>query len=151
MKLKFSKIKHKSNIIQILNKFETSLSSLSNNKDNIYYYSEKFYKYGEVWGLYLQDSTLKLVGFVAFYANDFNKKIVYISMIAIDPTFRKLGYATILLEYLEKLCIKKDMKFMKLEVDVNNKVALNLYKNFGFEIVNKSDNNKYYLIKSLLK
>jgi len=65
--------------------------------------------------------------------------------------FRGLGYSKILLQEIEKVCIKN--KQTKILLDVNNPVAFELYKNFGFKItksyINKENEKEYSMVKKL--
>ena len=64
-----------------------------------------------------------------------------IEFIIVECSFRNKGIAKNLMNYfLNNYTSKGDSIY--LEVNVNNKVAMNLYKNFEFEIVNKR--LKYY-------
>jgi ribosomal protein S18 acetylase RimI-like enzyme len=66
--------------------------------------------------------------------------------------FRGLGYGKILLQEIERFCIKN--KQTKILLDVNNPVALELYKNFGFEITKSyfnSDGEREHSMVKFLK
>lgn len=55
--------------------------------------------------------------------------------IVIKKIQRGNGYSTVLLKELINIATQKKCKFFNLEVASNNKIAINLYKKFGFEQV----------------
>lgn len=61
--------------------------------------------------------------------------------IAVDLNYRNKGIASKLLDYMISDMDKSIKKFI-LEVNVNNKAAFNLYKKFGFKVINTR--LKYY-------
>ena len=88
-----------------------------------------------------------------FVIEEQNEVIVYIMLyyiqdeghitnFAINPLFRKKGYATKLLSYVIDYFKKKSIVEFFLEVRESNKVAINLYRKFGFEIIGRR--KRYY-------
>lgn len=61
--------------------------------------------------------------------------------IAVDSNYRNKGIASNLLDYMISDMNQNIKKFI-LEVNVNNKEAFNLYKKFGFKVINTR--LKYY-------
>ena len=57
-----------------------------------------------------------------------------ITNIAVDAPYRKRGIAGKLLESLEIICRKKNVKYLHLEVRESNTAARSLYGKMGFEI-----------------
>lgn len=66
----------------------------------------------------------------------------HITNFAIKPLFRKKGYGTKLLSFTIKHLKEKDVVEFFLEVRESNKIAINLYRKFGFEIIGKR--RRYY-------
>lgn len=64
-----------------------------------------------------------------------------IEAIYVDNNSRRQGIATKLLKFFEEHYLNKDDVIL-LEVAVNNENAINLYKKFGFNIINTR--HKYY-------
>lgn len=56
-----------------------------------------------------------------------------ITNIAVHPEFRGMGIGNKILEELIKLCEKRNIPSMTLEVRISNTIAQNLYKKFGFK------------------
>lgn len=65
-----------------------------------------------------------------------------IESLAVDPEYRRVGVAKILLAKLLDAVIKRGATFIVLEVRPSNKAAIELYKSFGFQIVEREKN--YY-------
>jgi len=64
-----------------------------------------------------------------------NEKIVFIHSFYVDRKFRSKGIGSKLLDGVIKLLKKEDLESIELTVDPENKIAIRLYKNFGFRIV----------------
>lgn len=58
-----------------------------------------------------------------------------LTKIAVRPDKRNQGYGKKMLKHLIGIASSKGCEFMHLEVNVNNKEALNLYEGYGFETV----------------
>lgn len=65
-----------------------------------------------------------------------------IESIAVAPEYRRIGVAKILLTKLLDAITKRGATFIVLEVRPSNKAAIELYKKFGFQIVEREKN--YY-------
>lgn len=61
----------------------------------------------------------------------------HVLSLAVDPKFRKKGYATKLLSYTLSTLKQRGVKYVFLEVRENNFVAIHLYLKFGFEIIGR--------------
>lgn len=77
----------------------------------------------------------KLEAFIAFYDNDINKEIAFLSMLAVDENSQGQGYGKILLEASFKLLRNKGFKKFDLEVDSRNLNAIKLYESFNFIVI----------------
>lgn len=89
--------------------------------------------------IYVYELDNKVVGFI-------NYSIIYdraeLNYIYIDKEYRGKNYASLLLEYFIEECKKKKCINITLEVSVNNKSGINLYKKYGFE--EKAIRKNYY-------
>ena len=65
-----------------------------------------------------------------------------IGSLAVDPDYRRQGIATILMTKLLGAIVKRGANFVVLEVRLSNTAAIELYKNFGFQIVEREED--YY-------
>ncbi|SHH38545.1 GNAT family N-acetyltransferase [Winogradskyella jejuensis] len=94
---------------------------------------------------YLND---RLIGFIAFYANDTEFKIAYMSMLAVDKSHRGNGIAVKLICKAEDHLKKIGFKYFDLEVLKSNVSAIKLYKKKGFSII--EEGTKRYKMRKLL-
>lgn len=119
------------------------------NIENFSLHAEKLIKYSENYILRQND---KNIGFICFYANDFEAKKAFISLICVKEEFQKKGYASALLEKCFELC-KDRMNFVELEVFSNNTKAISFYKKHGFVRIEKESKNPetFFMRKSLEK
>ena len=61
----------------------------------------------------------------------------HITLLGIHPDYRQQGFGTLLLLCLFEDAIARNLAWATLEVNENNKKAINLYKKFGFEVAGK--------------
>ena len=88
----------------------------------------------DVYGYYDND---KLVGFIHVLKTF---ECLEIINVVVDNNYRKKGFATKLINYLNECYI--DIEYILLEVNENNKNAINLYNKLGFNVINVR--KKYY-------
>ena len=89
-----------------------------------------------------------LVGFIAFYANDFCTGTAYVTQFLIDEKYRKKGVGRCLLSKCEEECKKNAFGVIKLEVKKDNKNAIAFYGNCGF-VVDVEKEKSIYMVKKL--
>lgn len=65
------------------------------------------------------------------------KHYAYVFSIAVLPKKRNQGYAEFLLKFLATRCTEKHIPKIRLDVRVDNKAAVELYKKLGYTKVNK--------------
>lgn len=82
----------------------------------------------------------KVVAFVGLAMNI--GKESHITNIAISPKFQRFGLGHLLLNQVIEYSRQHDYNRLSLEVDVTNKVAINLYEAFGFQT--RLIHKKYY-------
>jgi len=68
-----------------------------------------------------------------------NKKHSEIITVDILPEFRHKGYGEKLLNFMEQFLTKNMVKYIFLEVAVNNEPAINLYRKLGYQILKEID------------
>ncbi|MFV0590523.1 MAG: GNAT family N-acetyltransferase [Draconibacterium sp.] len=132
MKRKLQKIEIEKYLNDLDQNFIPQLSTLVNIQD----YSNKLAEHAEHFCLYHNNS---LIGFVAMYCNNDESKIAFISSVSIRPDYTGKGLAKNLLGEALQYAKKKKFQKIQLEVGVNNKSAIGLYKSLGFEIENSDD------------
>lgn len=74
----------------------------------------------------------EIVGFAGIM---FNIQDVELMNIVTKKTNRKQGIGKLLLKTLEEISLKHEKDKIFLEVNSNNTNAINLYKNYGFEVI----------------
>lgn len=90
----------------------------------------------------------KVEGFIAFYANDFESGQAYITQLLVSKSFRDKKIGRKLIDVCEDECKKMGFRFLKLEVDKENKNAIGFYEHMGFQV--DSDSKKsFYMIKNI--
>jgi ribosomal protein S18 acetylase RimI-like enzyme len=91
------------------------------------------------------------IGVFAVYTNDKLNKIAYISTIGILPTYQKKGLGIYMMKQIEKICTKKGMRELRLDVGKDNKKTIRFYENYGFIIINTecADRRFFTMEKSL--
>lgn len=79
-----------------------------------------------------------------------NKKKAHLINIFIDPEFRRKGFATQMLEYLEEQVQISEMKFISIRIMKKNRPALNLLKKQAFEKNGTSKGGRIIMEKTLV-
>jgi len=93
----------------------------------------------EIYKNFVIEEQNEVIGYIMLY---YIQDEGHITNFAINPPFRKKGYATKLLSYVIDYFKKKGIVEFFLEVRESNKVAINLYRKFGFEIIGRR--KRYY-------
>lgn len=141
-------IRDYANILRILKCFRGDLKALRNNDEafleNI---SKKIWNFGKLIVLRMEN---EILGFSAFYCNDKESLNAYISLIAVDSKYRKLGLGKAILEEIYSVAIQNGMQNVRLEVDNDNTVALSFYKKNGFVMEEKCTESTVFMIRDLL-
>ncbi|WP_375234783.1 GNAT family N-acetyltransferase [Winogradskyella sp.] len=75
-----------------------------------------------------------LIGFIAFYANNTESRIGFMSMLAIDEIYRGNSIAERLIFKAENYLKNNNFKYFDLEVLKTNVSAIALYKKSGFSV-----------------
>lgn len=88
--------------------------------------------------IYVYEENNKVLGFL--HITDLGENVDIINLV-VHPEFRNKKIASALLDYMLSEAENKT-KVWTLEVSTKNKIAINLYKKFGFEVVNIR--NAYY-------
>lgn len=74
----------------------------------------------------------ELKAFIAFYANDNNKEVAFLTMLAVCKESWRLGYGKRLLELSVNQIQEKGYNLYRLEVKADNSKAIKLYEAYGF-------------------
>ena len=128
-------VEKKENIYSILQKLSPYFYNQSVNcPERIESLSKKFSQYAVFRCVYKKGIPC---GFAAFYVNDIERHVAFLSMIVVDRSFQKQGIGKTLLADVVNICRKEKMKYLDLEVDDTNKQALHFYASAGFKFKEK--------------
>jgi ribosomal protein S18 acetylase RimI-like enzyme len=97
---------------------------------NIGQYSKKLY--ANAYFILCNTNDKSVVGLIAFYANDFETSVAYLSIIFVNQEYQGHGIAKNMIKMMfDKL---KELNFIEilLEVHQENASAINMYENIGF-------------------
>ena len=89
-----------------------------------------------------------LVGYAAFYCNDIITELAYLSMIVVKKEYQHFGIGKALMERMKTICMDKGFRAIRLEVDVNNNKARNLYHKCGYVFESPaSEHTEYFCLQ----
>jgi ribosomal-protein-alanine N-acetyltransferase len=74
-----------------------------------------------------------LLGFIIFRINP--KKTIHIMVLAVRPKFQRQGIGSIFMEKVDQIVRSNGIEAVRLEVQIDNKYAIEFYERKGFEIV----------------
>ncbi|HMG10603.1 MAG TPA: GNAT family N-acetyltransferase [Mucilaginibacter sp.] len=89
-----------------------------------------------------------LKGLLAYYANDYENKVAFLSMLIISPSARRMGYGRRLVEFVFTELTLKGFKKCCTEVKEDNIKALTVCKKLGFTCAGTK--NGYTVLEKLL-
>ncbi len=130
-----------------LNKCSKSFSPALDSYVNIPEYSKKLRATAVTIEAWHSDS---LVGLSACYLNNIETLEGYITNVSVIQDFQGKGVAKQLMRNTIEEAVKNNFRTVKLEVEVNNKWAIELYRQYGF-VLNGRQGNKYLMINRLLE
>lgn len=81
-----------------------------------------------------KDQKRRTVGVLAFYMNDLEKKIIFITSFSIVKEFQGKGYSKRFLKELYRLMKDSNFEKLALEVYQTNSIAISLYSKEGFKV-----------------
>lgn len=112
--------------------FDPTLSSII----NISNYAEKIKNNAKIMSYFDNGN---LVAFIAFYCNDLETRIGFMSMLAVSKNNQGKGLARSLIKSSIDLLKNENFNRYRLEVFKTNNKAINLYKKMGFEVISELD------------
>ena len=89
----------------------------------------------------------EIISAILFYANDFNQRKGYLSLLGTLENHEGKGYGRKLMTKVEHVAKEKGMKALYLHTEKNNEKALTLYKRIGYKIIDID--TKVYMKKEL--
>ena len=140
----FQQINSKYDIDNIIKKFNNVLAVL--NINNYYEILDKLTNYSDFIVAY--KDTENILGYIAIYANDYNSKIAYITLIAVNRKYQGQGIGKKLIKKAEDISSSRDFEKIRLEVHKENCNAIHFYENLGFK-QEKDNDETFYMIKEM--
>ena len=144
--MEYRYLNEREEIYNVLLDFEDVFPDLKNRISNLSEYAQKLKDYADVY-VGIQDN--ENVGLLVFYANDFESRTAYISLIGIKEAYRYMNFGKQLLFKVIELSRKRGMKTIRLEVDNKNEVAKKFYQRNGFGFIGNSNRDSQYMEKQI--
>ena len=145
--IRLREVSDKNDVEEAVEQLERMLvPSLIERNMNLSRYSSKLSAYGKVWCHYDMG---KPISIIAGYFNDMTSQTAYLSMLAVAKEYQGKKLASSLLSEFENYAIQNGMGYVKLEVRKHNAAAQNLYKKFGYEVVENVSETSLYMKKKL--
>lgn len=91
-----------------------------------------------------------LRAFIAYYDNDPDCDLAFLTMLAVESSSRKMGYGKSLLEISIKEIEKKGFNRYGLEVNKNNIKAIQFYEKYGFIYLEDRKKDFLYMEKKII-
>lgn len=90
-----------------------------------------------------------IIGFTAFYANDYITQTAFGTLIAVLPDYQNRKIGQMFLTKIFNTAKEVGMTKMKLSVRKDNDKAIALYKKYGFEYLCDENDEFFFMIKDL--
>ena len=109
--------------------------------------AEKWHAYAEFCTC--RDDDQRLIGMIAFYANQPETRMAYIPHVYVSPNHRREGLFSKMLEFIEESIRTRGFKEIKLEVDKDNLIAQSVYLKEAFSVDNSPIGKTIFMRKSI--
>jgi ribosomal protein S18 acetylase RimI-like enzyme len=129
--------------IEVNNDFKPTLTERIEQKSDvktIELYCDKLFEKAELV-ICIVDN--RIAGLMAFYSNNKVTKEAFISLLCVKQEYRKLGIGKEIMIHCISKIKRSGMKYIKIETNSDNYIAIKLYENLGFKIVNTMNNTDY--------
>ena len=146
MEINIVELETQNEIERVLNHFLTSFHQETLTIDSKSF-SSKLYKHGRVLKAF---NSNELFGFVAFYANNYKDKLMYISLIATASKMHGTGIGTQLLNRVVALGRQEGFEKIVLEVFKYNQKAISFYSKNRFKIVKNAETNNKITMEMII-
>lgn len=148
--MRFKKISSLEEMTQLLAKYDDSaVRTISSRTGDLQAYAKKLLKNAENFALFDEEGEQLEAGFVSFYGNDAVTRTIYLTVIAIHPRFKRRGFGTDAIKYLERFGREHGMGRIKLEVDKENTGAVRFYGKTGFRITEEASEESFFMEKEI--
>nr|WP_315142674.1 GNAT family N-acetyltransferase [uncultured Flavobacterium sp.] len=123
-------------IVELLHELDKDFDPTLSSIINISNYAEKIKNNAKIMSYFDKGN---LVAFIAFYCNDLETRIGFMSMLAVSKNNQGKGLARSLIKSSIDLLKNENFNRYRLEVFKTNNKAINLYKKMGFEVISELD------------
>ena len=147
-KVTICKITETDKMSKIMKECDYAFSQSIVDRNNYPIIFEKVSKRADFFAAFL-NSDNSCVGYAAVYANDFEKRIAYITLICVKPEMQGLHIGSELIDGCCNLAMERKMKKIRLEVLTDNLKAIEFYKHHGFLIESYTKEESMYMVKIL--
>ena len=140
---KLKKINDKNSILRTLKYCSSCLFNQNiNNDSSLKYYADKFCQNAHVVQICCDNN---VIGFASYYCNDLDNKNAFLSMIIILSQYQSMGAGSALLKYILEDCKSAGMEHLLLEVDKQNRSAIEFYLKKGFVFLDKENDKSFFM------
>ena len=133
----------KEEIIAIIKQYQKYFDSLVNDIELAMNIADKIFKHGMLLACICQH---EVIGFCAFYANDLNSRVSFITLIAVNDKYQNIGMGKKILQKVCEISKKAGMDKIRLEVNDQNVNAISFYEKNGFYFEKKCSDNSRFII-----
>lgn len=130
----------------VLIEFEDCFPHLTEKISSLSEYAQKVVCFGRVL---IAVKNGNVVGLCAFYDNNQDLKIGYITLIGVKEEYRNCHIGQTLLLACEEMMRQSGMQSVRLEVDNDNEVATHFYICMGYVKSEEVSDTSHYMIKQL--
>ena len=142
----FDRVNSKDEILKVLFDFQEVFPHLHEKISDMNEYADKLNRYANV---FLGREEERVFGLVIFYSNDMIDKTAYISLIGVKSSARGMGRGQWLFDKCIEYSQKQGMRFLKLEVDLDNQTAIRFYQKNGMRFCENTERDSVYLIREI--
>lgn len=144
-------IKDPDMIYSIMKECDSAFERSIIHRDNFPEIFEKVTRYADFFTAYFNDGKemRNPVGYAAVYANDYDNKKAFITLICVKPEMQGLHVGSKLINACFQLARERDMRIIRLETMQNNLKAISFYKHHGFSVEGYTDEDSLFMVKDL--
>ena len=122
---------NKADVMSLLQRLDNFFCPPLSSRVDLDAYSEKLVSKASID--YILSGGREIAGLVAYYCNDAQSKVAYITYLGLLPEYQGKGMAGKLLEACMRRCKLQNMCRVIVHADETNDKAIGLYKSRGFE------------------
>jgi ribosomal protein S18 acetylase RimI-like enzyme len=130
-KIKKVSVGKKSEISNFISEYDEEFTPSLSNRVNIQKYTSKLLKRGKNY-VYEIEGNIK--GLISFYANNYDKKEAYLSIILVAKKYRKSRVADRMMQKMNEYCKKENFQSIKLEMSSEKKGLKKWYESKGYKV-----------------